>query len=123
VAYKGSDKEREYQRQLMNDRRFMARDINLPGVKHPRLRSLCLADPRRFLRHYFDWIFFNPFVSYQHEMIDAIAESIQYGTQTAIAAPRGDGKTSACTGMIVWGLCNGYINYPVILAATDKKAD
>ena len=123
MVYDSSDKQREYQRQLMNDRRFMARDIRLPGVKHPRMRAMCLASPQRFLRHYFDWIFFNPFVSYQNEVIDAIAESIEYGTRTSIAAPRGDGKTSICTGMITWGLCKGLINFPVILAATDPKAD
>jgi hypothetical protein len=107
----------------MNERRFAGRDIRLPGVNSPKRRNLCLSDPQRFLRTYFDWIFFNPFVSYQNEMIDAIAESIEYGTQTAVAAPRGDGKTSICTGMITWGLCNGMIRFPVILAAIEDKAN
>ncbi|XZE20844.1 terminase gpA endonuclease subunit [Pirellulaceae bacterium SH449] len=123
MAYDHSDKQREYQRQLMNERRFMARDLRLPGVRSPKRRALCLADPQRYLRTYFDWIFFNPFVSYQNECIDAIAESIEYGTQTSIAAPRGDGKTSICTGMITWGLCRGLISFPVILAAIEDKAN
>ena len=123
MAYKGTDQEREYQRQLMHDRRLMARDLRLPGVRSPKRRALCLASPQHFLKTYFDYIFYNPFVKYHHEMIDAISESIQYGTQTAVAAPRGDGKTSICTGTIVWGMANGYIRFPTILAATEKKSD
>jgi hypothetical protein len=120
---KNTEREREYQRLLMAQRNAVARDLSLPGVKSPKRRALCLASPQRFLRTYFDWIFFNPFTSYHNEIIDITAESVQYGTRSAIAAPRGDGKTSICTALVVWGLSAGLIKFPVILAANDPKAD
>lgn len=117
------EQEREYQRQLMAERNFIARDLKLPRIKYPKRRAICLEDPLRFMRTYFDWIFFNPFTVYQKEMCEAIRESIQYGTQNAIAGPRGEGKTSHALALEIHGLAKGEIKFPVILASTDTMAD
>lgn len=112
----------ERQRLLMAQRNAIARDLKLPRIASPKRRALCLADPARFMKTYFPRIFYNPWTSYHKVMIDAVAESVQYGTRKGIAAPRGDGKTMIGIAMEIWAMCSGYHDFAVILGATGDKA-
>lgn len=55
-------------------------------------------------------------------MIEGIYERAKYGGSKAYAAPRGDGKTEVCTGMIPYLMLACLVDYPVAVAATSKLA-
>jgi hypothetical protein len=56
-------------------------------------------------------------------MIEAIDERARYGGSKSFAAPRGDGKTEVCTGMLVYVMLACLVDYPVPIAATTKLAE
>jgi hypothetical protein len=103
----------------MQERRAFENDIKLPAIKNPKRRSLCLTDPRKFFKTYFRWIYPNPFTRAQNEVIDAVLESAEYGTQKAIAYPRGDGKTKITEGVILFATTKGFIDFSVPIAVND----
>ncbi len=104
------------------EKRSRAAEVAIPPIADLKRREACLADPELFLRTYFSLIFFNPFVVYQQAMIRAIYERALNGGDKAVAAPRGDGKTQIAVGMLVYVLVATPIRFPVIIAATSKKA-
>ena len=123
MAYdKTNEKERIDQRDLMRARRAAERDVKLPAVKNPFRRRRCLNDPRRFLREYFPHIYFNEFTKKQNELIDIVLECAEFGTQRAVAHPRGEGKTKICEGATVFSILKGYTKFVVPIAAIEKFA-
>ena len=62
------------------------------------------------------------FTDQQREMIAAIRQAIQYGGDQAIAASRGEGKTTIATRLMLKCVLSGELNFAVIFAATGPKA-
>lgn len=96
-------------------------EIDWSTVDWPR-REACLADPERFLRTYLDYRFTRNFYPHQLRMIEGIYERAKYGGSKSYAAPRGDGKTEICTGMLVYVMLACLVDYTVPIAATTKLA-
>lgn len=96
--------------------------VNIPEPRNIVRRERCMEDPELFLRTYFARIFYNPFAQHHLKMIDAIWERAWTGGDKAIAAPRGDGKSQVTIAMVVNVMLATPISYPVLVAATTKKA-
>ncbi len=114
--------ENEKARRRMNEKRAAERDITIPACCKPHLKENLKDDPEAFLRYCFPGIFYNPFTDDQLVIINAIWSQIRYGGYRAIAAARGDGKTSITIGMIIWAVSYGHVKFPVLVAANATKA-
>ena len=100
--------------------RILARDLHLPAVVDPRRRKRGLEEPEFFLRTYWPEKFFNPFTDDQLTMINCLVERILYGGRQAMAAPRGDGKSSIIEGIAgIWAIVYGLRKFVGLIAATQ----
>jgi hypothetical protein len=103
--------------------RQAARDLVLPAVKDPARRAACLADPYEFLRVYVGTRFRKPFTSNRRRIVDEILYRVRHGGMKALAAPRGDGKTSIAEAVVgVYAPLAGLLRYAVIAGATGAAA-
>lgn len=117
-----STPDRDNQRRIMAQKRASERDIAIPACANPERRAACEADVFLFLTTYFGAKFYTPWTETQREMINAILYAASYGGDQAIAAPRGDGKTTIAECVIAFALLVGLLRFPVIVAATGTDA-
>lgn len=116
--------DREYQRQLMAEKRAKEQSVVLPAVADPARRLRAEADSFTFLETYFADRFDEAWTSDRRLIVEAIDDISLNGGDQAIAAPRGEGKTSiAECSLGVGAIVNGRIQYGVILSSTGKDAE
>jgi len=77
----------------------------------------------RWLRYYFADVFTNPLTDQQIQMAEAILHAARYGGDQAIAAPRGEGKTTITECVVLYCVLTGILSFPLILAATGPDAE
>lgn len=84
----------------------------------------CEADPLLWLKTYLRHKFYLDFTPNQEEITAEVVHRARHGGDKAIAAPRGDGKTSLVEG-VIGGYCmvTGTLRFPVILSATGTDAE
>ncbi len=118
----GPVSERTAQARLMDRKRKAERDIVVPPCKDPERRQLCEWDIFLALRTYFPHKFTNPFTADQTEIIQEILYRARSGGDKAVAAPRGEGKTTIaeCVILLLW--IQGVLRFPLIVAATGPDA-
>ena len=105
--------------------RFEGARVFIPPVANPERRAACLADPVAFLRTYNptgEEGFTTPFAKHHLAMIDAIYQRALTGGDKAVAAPRGDGKSTVAIWMVIYIILACNIRSVVIIAATRKHA-
>lgn len=106
----------------MRAKRAAEKDLTLHPVADPKRRAACAADPYEFLRVYFPQ-FDRPFTAQQKEIIESIIQTAKYGGSLAIAASRGEGKTSIAQYLVgVYCVITGLLRFPLICAATGPHA-
>ena len=115
--------ETERQRRLMASKRAAERDIIIPPVENPRRRRRCRNKPHVWLRTYMPHVFTHPFTDDQSEMVDEVMARIRYGGEKAVAAPRGDGKTSIIKGCVAYAIAEGFLNFPLVIAKNQAAAN
>jgi hypothetical protein len=111
--------------QRKRDKRTAAAEVSIPPVVDPERRRACLADPVLFLRTYNgtgEEGFTTPFAKHHLAMIDAIHQRAMTGGDKAVAAPRGDGKSTVAVWMLIYVILAGHCRSAVIIAATRKHA-
>lgn len=108
--------------------RSKAAEVAIGEIENPERRELCLADPKRFLKEY-GWctkynrpLFYNDWASHHLAMIDAIKERAFNGGDKAVAAPRGDGKSSVTALMAIWVVLAGLRRSIILLGSTGERA-
>lgn len=99
------------------------RDIALRPVVDPARRARCQADDALWLQTYLPEVFYHPFTNDQKAIIRDIAQALKFGTNKAIAAPRGDGKSSITRYLILKYALYRQIRFGLIVCATGIKAD
>src|SRR5687768_2716843 len=114
--------ERERVRKAQAKRRAGERDISIPACIDPERRRACEADVFLFLATYFTHKFYNPLTDNQRAIVRAILECAEKGSDQAIAAPRGDGKTTIAKCVIIYCVLTSRLRYPVIFAANGIEA-
>lgn len=108
--------------------RSKSAEVTIGQVADPERRARCLADPKEFLKEY-GWcttynrpLFYNDWAEHHLAMIEAIKQRAFNGGDKAIAAPRGDGKSSVVMMMAIWVALANLRRSIIIIAATGKKA-
>ena len=116
-------------RERKNTRQASISTVHIPPCEDRERRELLESDDEEWLRYYFgpgcglqDTFTFD-FTADQRDMIRSIRHAIVYGGDQAIAAPRGNGKTTYAERLALKALLTGEINYAVIFAATGPMAD
>jgi hypothetical protein len=97
-------------------------EVKLHAVVDPKRRKRCQKDPLKFLRTYFPAKFYNDFTADHKLIVKEILHRAKVGGDKAIAAPRGEGKTTIAECCIVYLLLFGLLKFPVIVAATGPHA-
>jgi hypothetical protein len=93
-----------------------------PPVRDPARRARALEDLEYFLRSYFPGTFRKAWSRDQLAMVERLQSVVTDGGQMAVAAPRGNGKTSIFERAALWGVLAGRRRFIVVVAATDRHA-
>jgi len=114
-------KDRETQRQAEQTRR--SQNVGpLPKCANRRRRTNAEKSLRKWCDVYFKGRFPLPWSTDHIEQLSAIERVILGGGLQAIAAPRGDGKTTRLEIGVLWGVMTGAHQYAVLLTATGSHA-
>lgn len=103
--------------------------VAVPECEDRERRELLESDDAEWLMHYFgpDCGLADPFtyqfVTQQREMISAIGNAMRSGTDQAIAASRGEGKTTIAERLATKYVLQGAADYVVIFASTGPMAE
>lgn len=104
-------------------RSSLGRDIApLPDVADPRRKAAARRSLRLFLETYFPDVFALAWSDDQLRVIAAIEAGVLRGQLTAIAMPRGSGKTSICQFAALWAALYGFHPLIAIVAANGDNA-
>jgi len=99
------------------------RDIHIPECADPERRARCEADTLLWLKTYLGHKFTNPFTEQQRAMVVDIESSIVGGFRQAVAAPRGEGKTSIVEGVMLKVTMTGLLHFALVVAAGGRQAE
>lgn len=102
--------------------REAAHVVTVPPCKDAAQRALLERDVFEWLRFYFADIFTYEFTSQQREMITAIRDALLVGGDQAIAASRGEGKTTLAECVLVYCVLTGAVRFAVLFSATGELA-
>lgn len=91
----------------------------LPAVVDQQLRDRCQFDLKLFCETYFAAVFCKPWSSDHLKVIQIIQDAILRGGLSAVAMPRGSGKTSLSVAAAVWALVYGHRSFVVLIGATE----
>lgn len=135
AAMKATPPESEQDRDVKRKReqRNKAAEIYIPPIVDLKRREKCLDDPERFLLTYGrpdedraaelqDGRFWMPFASHHLKMIEAIHSRAISGGDKAVAAPRGDGKSTVVFWMLLFILLAELRRHPCGIGQTNAKA-
>jgi hypothetical protein len=114
--------EKQYDRERKAKQRAKGREIDIPPPKDIDRRLACLADPELLLTTYFKATYFEPFTDDRRDMLKSIWRAAQYGGDQAIAAPRGEGKTTLAMDGAFTLLLAGLTFFPVIIGKNQDAA-
>lgn len=106
----------------MARKRKDARRVFPHACQDPRRRKRCEANVFTFLKTYFPDKFYNPFTRDHRLIVGEILGRARAGGDKAIAAPRGEGKTTLAECVVIYMLLLGLIKFAVIVAATGPHA-
>ncbi len=102
--------------------RSPGKDVRIPACKDLRLRKRLELNTEKWLRYYFSDIFTYEFTPQQQEMVSAIRSAIEIGGDQAIAASRGEGKTTLAECVLIYCVLLGVVKFAVLFAATGEDA-
>lgn len=106
----------------MSERRASERDLKIPLPKDLDRRQRCLGDPQLFLQTYFGSAFFQPFTPDREAMLQGIIDASRYGGDSAIAGPRGEGKTRIAIYGALYLMVSGLSPFPMVISKSGGKA-
>jgi hypothetical protein len=118
--------ERSAQAELMQAKRRKARDLVLPPVADPARRMACESDTYLFMDTYLSEAFDDkqPWTENRVRIVTEIERAIAQGGDKALAAPRGEGKSTICESLVgVKAIVTGRLRFPVIVAASGPIAN
>lgn len=79
------------------------------------------GEPEQWLLHYMPRAFPLPFGQVHRDIIAEFVYAIDRAGKTAIAAPRGTGKSTLVNGLTLWALLTGRSLFPVVLPWAEKS--
>lgn len=118
----GDSDERSRDRDRKRRQRAAACDIQIPPCQNPERRATCEADVFVWLSTYYPQKFDGPWTPSRREIVESVMRATGQGGDQAVAAPRGDGKTSIIEGAITYCIVRGLLKFPVLVGATGTDA-
>lgn len=118
-----SKTERERQRLKQARTRAAERDLTIPPVADRRRRRRTAGDVYKFLSTYFGHIIWQDWTTDRREMVEALRRSILSGGDQAIAAPRGEGKTTLAMLVSLYFLMTGQVGFTLIVHKNQRDAN
>ncbi len=116
--------EKEYDRERKAKQRASGRELYIPVPKNIERRLACLDDPELLLTTYFKDTYFEAFTEDRRDMLRSIWRAAKYGGDQAIAAPRGEGKTTLAMDGAFCLMLAGLTFFPVIIGKNqDSSSD
>ena len=110
--------------EIINAKTAASQEIGpLPDIVNPQRRERCAADNLLFAETYFKPTFYLPWAPYQRAMMDRFQEVIFSGGKEAHAVRRGGLKSTCARVATIWAAVNGHRKFPVLIGATDDKAN
>jgi len=95
----------------------------LPPVADPDRRARAAASNILFAETYFQPTFYLPWAPYQRSMMDRFEHVIFNGGREVHAVRRGGLKSTCARVSTIWAAVNGHRRFPVLVGATDDKAN
>lgn len=115
----GRDRSNRFKRDEADD----AKNVVIRPCKDKNLRLALEKDVEAWLRYFGHDEFTREFTDQQREMIAAILRAVRDGGDQAIAAPRGEGKTSLCEWVLMYAVVTGLVRFAVLFSATGPDAE
>lgn len=121
--------ERERDTRRKRDKRQAVKEVVIPACKNRRRRKRLEQDDIAWLRFYFGPgcglpdPFTYEFMNQQISMIESIAQVIRYGGDQAVAASRGEGKSTICERQLLKYTLQGVLKFSVLFQATGAAAE
>lgn len=110
--------------QLDRQRTEQSQEIGpLPFVADPVRRESCRHNLRLYALTYFHAACWRGFAPYQEEMVTTFQEVILHGGKKARAVRRGGLKSTLARIATAWAVDYGHRRFPVLVGATDDKAN
>ncbi len=113
-----SERERDAQRKRVARQQERIVEVEVSVVSLQRRKRL-EKDIFKWLRYYFGF----EFTAQQKTMVKAILSAARYGGDQALAAPRGEGKTTVAELVVIYCVLTGILSFPVIFSATGPEAE
>ena len=110
----------EHERRKSHHSRLIEVNVTATSLRRRRVYE---RDIVRWLKYYFAEVFTNEPTPQQRKMAEAILHAARFGGDQAIAAPRGDGKTTITECVVVYCVLMNLLSFPLILAATGPDAE
>jgi len=99
------------------------RDIGpTPDIANPKRRKRCERSLKRFCEVYNQATFCWPWSPDLLDVIETIEQSVVHGGLSAIALPRGGGKSSLCRMAVLWATSYGHVLYVYMIGANALRA-
>jgi hypothetical protein len=110
--------------QAINAKTAAAQEIGpLPAVKDLDRRAKASVNNLLFAETYFPATFYLPWAPYQRAMMNRFQEIVLSGGRECHAVRRGGLKSTCARVSTLWAVVNGHRRFPVLVGATDDKAD
>ena len=110
--------------EIINAKTAASQEIGpLPDVANPQRRERCSKDNLLFAETYFKPTFYLPWAPYQRSMMDRFQDAIMNGGKECHAVRRGGLKSTCARVSTIWSVVNGHLRFPVLVGATDDKAN
>lgn len=114
--------EKEYDRERKAKQRAIGRELYIPVPKNYELRMRCLQDFELLLETYFPSTYDEPFTEDRSAMLASIVHAARYGGDQAIAASRGEGKTTLAMDGAFCLMLAGLSSFPVVIGKNQDSA-
>ena len=116
-----TERERDVQRK--RESRSKNKTVRIPQCANRRRRNRLEKDDAAWLRHYFHELFWYPFTEQQLAMINAIGKKIRESGDKALAASRGEGKSTLTESLALKYVLQGVCGFALLLHSTGSKAE
>lgn len=108
---------------IQNAKTAATQEIVIPPIVNPERRESCRFDLRQYLLTYFSTACNKGLAPYQEEMVAAFQSVILKGGKRCRAVRRGGLKSTLARIATVWAIDYGHRRFPILVGATDSKAN
>jgi hypothetical protein len=123
MSAKPNDDRRKNDAARKREQRAKEKDVIVPACIDREMRELLESDVYEWLAFFGAEEFTRQFTDLQRRMIAAILKAAKDGGDQAIAAPRGEGKTTVAEWVVIYAVLCGLVDFVVVFSATGSDAE